>query len=287
MYASDFEAIWSNLAVRVLLTIIVALSVQLISRRFIGRIIRSAVRPHYHHNEAEEHQREDTLIAVFHTLSGVIIWIITVIVILIELRVNIAGLLTGAGLIGVVVSLGAQSIIKDFLAGTFVIMENQYRVGDIIRLSAGVPGGVSGIVEDITVRITKLRDFDGNLHTISNGSAGVVTNMTFQFANVNVDIPVSYEADLEKVKKIVNQVGNELTEDKEFGPDISEAIQFLRVDSFSDSTFAVKAYGKVRAGTQWDVAGEFRRRILLAFEKKGVNVPYPHVIVKQDASAKR
>lgn len=285
MLLSDIGSFWDNRIVQILLTIVVALIVQIVTRRFIDRIIRRAVRPHYHHNEAEEHKREDTLIAVFHTLTGVIIWIIALIAIMIELRVNIAGLLTGAGLIGVVASLGAQNVIKDVLAGTFIIMENQYRVGDIIRLSAGVPGGVSGIVEDITVRITKLRDMDGNLHTVSNGAAGVVTNMTFQFANVNVDVPVSYEADIEQVKKIINHIGIELAGDTEFGSDISEAVQFLRVDSFGDSTFMVKAYGKVRAGAQWDVAGEFRRRLLLAFEKKGVNVPYPHVVVQKDARA--
>lgn len=280
MTAADMQAWWDNRFVQILVTVIVGLIVQVASRRFIDRIVRRAVRPRYHNNEADEQKREKTLIAVFHTLAGVIIWIVVLIAIMIEMRVNIAGLLTGAGLIGVVASLGAQNIIKDVLAGTFIIMENQYRVGDVVRLSAGLPGGVSGMVEDITVRITKLRDMDGNLHTIANGSAGVVTNMTFQFANVNIDVPVSYDADIELVKKIINQVGIELAGDKTLGHDISEAVQFLRVDSFGDSTFVVKAVGKVRAGTQWDVAGEFRKRLLAAFEKHGLSAPYPHIVVR-------
>ncbi len=282
MNSSNFEAFFSNMFVHVLLTIIVALIVQMISRRFTDNIVRQTVRRHYRNSsQAEERKRENTLSSVFHTLGAVVIWTVTFIVILFQLHVNIAGLLTGAGVLGVVVSLGAQGAIKDFLAGMFIIMENQLRVGDIVTLSAGVPGGVSGIVEDVTVRITKLRDLDGNLHIVPNGSAGVITNMTFRFANVNIDIPISYEADIEKVKQIIDQVGVELGGDKQFGPDITEAIQFLRVDSFGESTVVVKALGKVRAGTQWDVAGEFRRRLMHAFEKKKITIPYPHVVVNK------
>lgn len=282
MSFNDFDAFFSNMFVHVLITIIAALIVQMISRRFTDKIVRQTVRRHYRNtSQAEERKREDTLSSVFHTLGAVVIWTITLVVLLFQLHVNVAGLLTGAGVLGVVVSLGAQGAIKDFLAGMFIIMENQLRVGDIVTLSAGVPGGVSGVVEDVTVRITKLRDLDGNLHIVPNGSAGVITNMTFRFANVNVDIPVSYEADIEKVKKIIDQVGVELGGDKQFGPDITEAIQFLRVDSFGESTVIIKALGKVRAGTQWDVAGEFRRRLIQAFERHHIAIPYPHVVVNK------
>lgn len=280
----DFQAFLHNRLVQVLLTILVALLVQLFLRHFTDRIVRQTVRRHYHNNEAEEQKRENTLISVFHTLGGVIVWIVAIIVILVQLRINLAGLLTGAGLIGVVVGVGAQTAIKDFLSGIFIIMENQYRVGDIINLSANVPGGVSGVVEDITVRITKLRDLDGNVHIVPNGSAGVITNMTFQYANVNIDIPVSYDSDINAVKKIINTVGVGLAGDKQLGPDVIEAIQFLRVDSFGDSTVMVKALGKVKAGAQWDVAGEFRKQLIEAFEKHRISVPYPHVVVTKPKS---
>lgn len=281
----DFQAFFDNRLVQVLTTIFIALLVQLFLRHFTDRIVRQAVRRHYHNNEAEEQKRENTLISIFHTLGAVIVWMVTIIVLLVQLHINLAGLLTGAGLIGVVIGIGAQTAIKDFLSGIFIIMENQYRVGDIITLSAGTTNGVSGVVEDITVRITKLRDLDGNLHIVPNGSAGIITNMTFQYANVNIDIPVSYNNDIDAIKRIINQIGIKVAGDEKVGPDVIEAIQFLRVDSFGESTVMVKALGKVRAGTQWDVAGEFRHQLMLAFEKNRIGVPYPHIVVDEETVA--
>lgn len=281
----DFQAFFDNRLVQVLTTIFIALLVQLFLRHFTDRIVRQAVRRHYHNNEAEEQKRENTLISIFHTLGAVIVWMVTIIVLLVQLHINLAGLLTGAGLIGVVIGIGAQTAIKDFLSGIFIIMENQYRVGDIITLSAGTTNGVSGVVEDITVRITKLRDLDGNLHIVPNGSAGIITNMTFQYANVNIDIPVSYNNDIDAIKRIINHIGIKVAGDEKVGPDVIEAIQFLRVDSFGESTVMVKALGKVRAGTQWDVAGEFRHQLMLAFEKNRIGVPYPHIVVDEETVA--
>jgi len=266
-------------SVQIGITLVVAMLLQMLSRLPIDRFVRRVVvQSHRYHSAEEEKKREDTLISVFHTAFAVVIWTITLITVLFELRVNVAGLLTGAGVLGVVVSLGAKNSISDFLAGIFIIGENQYRVGDIVTLATST-STVSGVVEDITVRITKLRDLDGYLHIVPNGSIGVVTNMTFQFANVNVDIPVAYEADVDKVVKIINQVGVSMVDDKEIGADVVEPIQFLRVDNFGDSAMKVKALGKVRAGTQWDVAGEFRKRLIAAFDKHNVDIPYQQIVV--------
>jgi small-conductance mechanosensitive channel len=274
--------ILANRLVQILLTIIVALLLQMFFRAPIERIVRRAIRSHKYSTKEEEKKREDTLVTIFHAGLSVIIWIVAIIVILIQLKVNFAGLLTGAGLIGIVVGVGAQGAIKDFLAGVFIILENQYRVGDIVRFSAAGGADVSGVVEDITVRITKLRDLDGNLHIVSNGTVGVITNMTFQYANVNIDIPISYTSDIDKVRKIINDVGIDLAGDTELGPSVIEAIQFLRVDSFDASVMTVKALGKVSAGMQWDVAGEFRRRLKMAFDKKHIDMPYPQVVVHEE-----
>jgi len=274
--------ILSNRLVLILLTVMIALLLQMFFRTPIERIVRRATRSHKYSSKEEEQKREDTLVTIFHGAISVIIWIVAIIVILIHLKVNFAGLLTGAGLIGIVVGVGAQGTIKDFLAGIFIILENQYRVGDIVQFSAAGTPNINGVVEDITVRITKLRDLDGNLHIISNGSVGVITNMTFEYANVNIDIPVSYASDIDKVRKIINDVGIDLAGDKTLGPDVIEAIQFLRVDKFDTSVMLIKALGKVRAGMQWDVAGEFRRRLKIAFDKKGIDIPYPQVVVHED-----
>lgn len=285
--ASDIGGFFGNTATQIAITIVIVIVIQLIIRDSLGHIVKRAVSRHRYESQVDEQKREDTLIHIFRTANAAILWIIGLIVILGELHINIATLLTGAGLIGVVVGLGAQNIIKDYLAGIFIILENQYRVGDIITLNAlGVTGGISGVVEDITIRITKLRDLDGNLHIISNGLAGVITNMTFKYANVNVNVGVSYHSDIDNVEKVINEVGLSMAGEDEWKKIILEPIQFLRVDSFDSSAVTVKALGKVQPSNQWTVAGEFRRRLKAAFDKHGIEIPLPQVVVHQPKAQK-
>lgn len=264
--------------VKIALTILAAFLVQFISTRVISRVVRHAVRRHKHETRLDEKKREKTVATIFHTASTFSIWVLATVIILGELNVNIAAIATGAGLIGVVVGFGAQSTIGDILAGMFVIAENQYRVGDIVTLNAaGQP--MSGVVEDITLRITQLRDLDGNLHTIRNGLIDIVTNSTFGFANVNIDIGVSYDADIDAVEQVVNEVGKNMANSETWSPHIKEPIAFLRVDGFDQSSVRIKALGVVEPAKQWEVAGEFRRRIKKAFEQKGIGIPFPQVVV--------
>jgi moderate conductance mechanosensitive channel len=280
--------------VEIAVTVVVAAAVQLLVRSTIGRIVHRAVHGthvgkryvgHRYTNKEDEEKRERTLVNIFRTATAVMIWTVAAVVILWQLQVNIAALLTGAGLIGIVVGLGAQSAIKDFVSGIFIIAENQYRVGDIITLNTGGQE-VSGIVEDITIRITRLRDLDGNLHTVPNGNVWTVTNRTFHYANVNIDVRVAYESDLDKVEKIVNTVGTEMKEDEAWAERIVEPVQFLRVDGFEDWGVRIKALGKVEPAQQWDVAGEFRRRVIKAFEKNGVTIPLPQIVVHSSPRTK-
>ena len=264
--------------VKIALTILAAFLVQFISTRIISRVVRHAVRRHKHETRLDEKKREKTVATIFHTAATFSIWVLATVIVLGELNVNIAAIATGAGLIGVVVGFGAQSTIGDILAGMFVIAENQYRVGDVVTLNAaGQP--VAGVVEDITLRITQLRDLDGNLHTIRNGLIDTVTNSTFGFANVNIDIGVSYESDIDVVERVINAVGKDMADSEKWSTHIKEPIAFLRVDGFDDSSVRVKALGTVEPAKQWEVAGEFRRRIKKAFEKEGVVIPFPQVVV--------
>lgn len=266
--------------VQIMATIIVAIIAQLIVRKSITRLVRKTVRGHKFNSHLDEEKRETTLITIFRTAQAVTIWAIAIVTILWQLDVNIAALLTGAGLIGIIVGFGAQSAIRDFLAGIFIITENQYRVGDIVTLRAAGTD-VSGVVEDITIRITRLRDLDGNLHIVQNGAANIITNRSFGFANVNVDVGVSYDSDINKVEEIMNKVGQDMKADQAWAEVIVEPIQFLRVDGFEDSSVRVKALGKVEPAMQWDVAGEFRRRLKKAFEKNSITIPFPQVVVYQ------
>lgn len=275
---------FDNILVKIIVIVLVLLIFQLVIRSLLERIVRRAVRSDKYQRTVDEVKREDTLITMFRTATALILWIFGVIFILWQLDVNLAALATGAGLIGIIIGFGAQSSIKDFLAGVFIILENQYRVGDIIKLRTE-GGDISGLVEDITVRITRLRDLDGNLHIVPNGSISIVTNLSFHYANVNVDIGVAYESNIDHVEKTINKVGLAMAEDEKLKELIIEPIQFLRVDGFEDSAVRIKALGKVLPAEQWTVAGEFRRRLITAFEKEGITIPFPQVVVRKPTKA--
>jgi len=271
---NSFQNLLEMPIVRIGIVIFAAWLAMIIVKRYIDKIIRRVVKSHNHDSEEVEKQREDTLIGILATASAVIIWVVAVVMMLSNIGVNITALVTGAGLFGAAIGFGAQSAIADFLAGIFIIAENQLRVGDVVTLA-----GKTGVVEQITIRVTKLRDLDGNLHIVPNGKIDTVTNMTFGQSNVNLNIGVSYDADLDKVKKIINEVGKELAEDAEYKDFVTEPISFLRIHSFDDSSVKVKALGEVKAGSQWDVAGEYRSRLKKAFDKNGIEIPFPQRVI--------
>ncbi len=276
----DSTNLLHNPVISVALTIVAIIVIQMAMHTTLDRIVERAVRRQKHGTQAEEHQREKTLKTIFRTATGIALWIVGIIVILWQLHVNVGALLTGAGLVSIVAGLGAQNLIKDWLAGVFIILENQYRIDDIVSLTTTSGTVVSGVVEDISIRVTKLRSLDGNLQIVTNGTINVISNMSFRYANVNVDILVGYETDLDLVEKLINEVGIELAGEEKWKGDITEAIQFLRVDNFTDTSIAVKALGKVRAGKQWDIAGEFRRRLRKSFQKHHISAPYPNIFQK-------
>lgn len=254
---------------------------QFIIKAFLTSLIRRAVRSHKFESKEEERKREDTLVNIIGTALAIFLWIIGIVGLLAILHVNIAGLVTGAGLIGLVVALGGQSAIKDFVAGVFILLENQYRVGDVVTI-----GGFSGVVEKITLRITQLRDLDGHLHTVPNGSVDIITNRTFEWSNVNMNIGVSYDADIDKVARLINQTGAAMATEEDWRDSIIEPIIFLRLNGFGDSSVDVKALGKVRPGMQWRVAGEFRARLKKAFDKNGIEIPFPQRVMHKPGETK-
>lgn len=284
--AEAFSEVLNNKAVRVIIITGVILLVQAVAYMVIDRIVRRSVRSNKYEHKVDEEKREQTLINIFHTAATVAIWIIGVIIILSEIGVNLAALATGAGVVGVIIGIGAQSFIKDLLAGVSIIIENQYRVGDIVTIDTGGTQ-TSGLVEEITIRITRLRDLDGNLHIIQNGAAIIVTNQSFDYANVNIDVSVSYDSDVDMVERVINEVGEKMIKDETWQEHLIEPVKFLRVDNFGESGIIIKALGKVRPGMQWDVAGEFRRQLLSAFEKNGVTIPLPQVVVHETKETRK
>lgn len=258
-----------------------------ISGWLVSRLIRRAVRGNKYETKLDEIKRENTLIAITSTTAAVVIWVVAATVILSIFNVNLASVAAGAGFLGIVVGLGAQTAIRDYLAGVFILLESQYRVGDIVTLSGGSTGiGTSGVVEEITLRITKLRDLDGTLNIVRNGEAAIITNRTNKYSSVVLDIGVGYDSDIDTVEKVMNRVGTDMLKDKILAAEINEPIGFFRVDAFGDSAVIIKAVGKVKPAKQWDIAGEYRRRLLKAFAEAGIDIAYPQLVVHQSAKSK-
>lgn len=265
-----------NEAGQLLLLILALVVARFVSKHYLKIIIRRAVRSHKFESVAAEVRREDTLIHIVSILSYIVIWALGILGFLTIIHVNLLGLMTGAGALSLLVLFGGQNVIKDFVAGFSILIENQYRVGDVITL-----GTSSGVVESMTLRLTQLRDLDGNLHIVPNGTITSVINSTIGWSNVNLDIAVRYEADVEEVKKVINETGSAMAKDEGWSAFITEPIAFLRVNEFGDSSVIIKCLGKVAPGKQWAVAGEFRRRIKLAFEKNKIAIPYPQRVIHQ------
>lgn len=222
----------------------------------------------------QREQRAITLAGIFKGVSKIVIVLVAGITILSILGINTAPLIAGAGVAGLAISFGAQNLIRDFISGFFILLENQYRVGDVIRAA-----GVSGQVEDMNLRITVLRDLEGVAHFIPNGEIKVVSNLAKEWSRAVVNVGVAYKEDLDRVVSVLNKVGQELSRDPAFGLGILEPPQVLGVENFGDSQVTLRIITKTRPLKQWDTARELRRRIKAAFDSEGIEMPYPHRIV--------
>ncbi len=219
----------------------------------------------------EVEKRSRTLESVAVTAFSWVIITIAFFVILAELGLNIAPILAGAGVAAVAIGFGAQNLIRDILAGIFILLEDHYRVGDVVKIA-----GIGGLVEDINLRRTVLRDLDFVVHVIPNGEVRIASNYTKEKSRVNLNISVAYRTDLDHAIAVLNRVGKELSEDPYFGPLITQPLQVLRVDAFEDSGIAIKVLGETKPIRQWEVAGEYRKRVKKAFDQEGIEIPFPH-----------
>ena len=222
----------------------------------------------------EREQRAVTLAGIFKGVSKIVIVLVAGLTILGILGINTAPLIAGAGVAGLAISFGAQNLIRDFISGFFILLENQYKVGDVIRAA-----GVSGQVEDMNLRITVLRDLEGVAHFIPNGEIKVVSNLAKEWSRAVVNVGVAYKEDLDRVVSVLNSVGQELSRDAIFGPGILEAPQVLGVENFGDSQVTLRIVTKTRPLKQWETARELRKRIKAAFDREGIEMPFPHRVI--------
>ena len=259
---------------KIVLIIVGAWIVRMLGKLIIIKLVRAAVVPDAHVSEDAEKKRENTIIEVFSGTFGVVLWLVVIMMIVAEFGVDIGPLLAGAGIVGVAVGFGGQYLIRDVISGLFIILENQYRVGDSVCL-----GETCGTVEDISLRITTLRDMDGTVHHIPNGEIKKTSNKSKDFARINLEVGVSYDADLKKAIKVINDVGKEMAGTKTWKGKIQKKPVFLRVQDLGDSAVVLKIVGETKPGEQWAVTGELRKRLKLAFDKQGIEIPYPHMVI--------
>ena len=227
-------------------------------------------------------KRQDTIETLAVNVIRFFVVVIAGLMILEEaFRLDIGPAIAGLGIAGIAIGLGTQSLVRDYLNGALILIENQYARGDVVRIA-----GVSGKVEDFTLRRTTLRDQDGTVHTVPNGEITVASNLTRVFARVNQDVQVVYGTDIEKATDVVNGVGRALADDPEWGPRILEAPGVERVSALGESGITLKILGTVRASEQWAVGGELRKRLLAAFQENGIEIPQPQRIVLTQVTAR-
>lgn len=262
------------------LIIVVVIFVSYIAHKFAllftTKLIRKVVTPGNFSTKEDEKKREDTLIQIFSATFSVTIIIVAGLMILQEVGVEIGPLLAAAGIAGIAFGFGGQYLIRDLISGLFIIMENQYRIGDVVCFD-----NTCGAVEDISMRMTTLRDLDGVVHHVPHGEIKKVSNLSKYFARVNLNIGIAYHSNLDHVISVVNRVGNELAEDSYWKEHIIKAPQFLRVNDFADSAIIIKILGDTMPLKQWEVAGELRKRLKIAFDHEGIEIPFPQRVVRQ------
>jgi small conductance mechanosensitive channel len=259
---------------RIALIVVLSVAIIVAAGRSIPRLIAASMARRTGESEQEHKKRADTLSRVLVNAGQVIVILIATFTLLAELEINITPILAGAGVVGIAIGFGAQSLIKDLIAGLFIILENQYHVGDVVRIS-----DVSGLVEDINLRRTILRDLDGIAHVVPNGEIRVASNLTKEWSRVNFNVSVAYGEDLDHVTSVINKVGKELANDPVWAPLILTPPQALRVDNLGDSGIEIKILGDTKPIRQWDVMGELRRRLKKAFDEEGIEIPWPHTKV--------
>ena len=272
----------TTVGLKIVLIIFGAYILKKLSGIFLEKAIRKIIVRGKFLSEEAEKKRENTIIAIIHGTLSILIILVALLVILEEFGVAIGPLLAAAGIAGVAIGFGGQYLIRDIITGLFIIIENQYRVGDVVCFD-----GTCGLVEDISLRMTTLRDLDGTVHHVPHGEVKKVSNLSKYYSRVNLNIGVGYNSDIEKVEKVINKIGKELSEDPAWKDSIIKAPQFVRIDDFTDSAIIIKILGDTKPIKQWDVAGELRKRIKIAFDLEGIEIPFPQRVIHHSSDVKK
>jgi small-conductance mechanosensitive channel len=263
-------------AVRVVLILVLAWVVHRILRSLIHRI--ETIADHGDPETSTElEKRAHTISRILRQAEAVLVWSVTTMLVLGELGVDLKPILAGAGILGLAVGFGAQTLVKDIITGFFILLENQIRVGDVVTAA-----GYSGEVEAVNLRTTVLRDADGKTHIIPNSAITVVTNSTRDWARALLDVGVAYKEDTDRCLAVMRDTGAELERDPVFGKKILGPFDYPGVQALGDSAVVLRMVAKTQPHDGPTVQRELRRRIKKAFEAAGIEIPFPHVKVVRD-----
>lgn len=272
-------------AAAVLAIVVVAAIVIRLAHLFVAGVARALLNRENLEGAAKElssselKKRQDTIEALgVNVIRFFVLVVAGLMVLQAGFKLDIGPAIAGLGIAGIAIGLGTQHLVRDYLNGALILIENQYAKGDVVRIA-----GVSGQVEDFTLRRTTLRDQDGTVHTVPNGEITVASNMTRVWARVNQDVQVVYGTNIEDATAVVDRVGRELAEDPEWGPRILTAPSVERVSALGEYGVTLKILGTVRASEQWAVGGELRKRLLAAFGEAGIAIPQPQRVLLTQA----
>lgn len=263
---------WSWLltsGIRILLITLTTLILLRVARSLSNKIVAVV---NQRQKGVEFQKRAETLGSVIRHIMQVLIFSVAVMIILKELGIEIGPILAAAGVVGVAVGFGAQNLVQDVISGFFILLEDQIRVGDVVKIA-----GEGGLVEEVNLRMTVLRDLAGNVHYVRNGKIDLVTNMTKEYSRYVFEIGIAYRENVDEVIEVIKKLDEELRIDPEYAADILEPIEILGLDQFADSAIIIKARYKTQPIQQWRVGREFNRRMKKRFDELNIEIPFPHV----------
>lgn len=268
-----FKAEFPGLLIIVVLLFVTLRLLHFFIKRLSRFIIRRAER-HHPDDIRESEKRINTIVGILQGIGKILIWATAIVAILSKFNIDIRPILAGAGILGLAIGFGAQELVRDFISGFFMILENQIRTGDVAIIN-----GTGGSVEKIELRTITLRDFSGVVHIFQNGKINSLSNMTKEWSAMVIDMGVAYKEDPEQVIGIMAHVGEQLRQDPEFGPKIIEPIEVVGVNEFGNSAVVIRARLKTKPIEQWGVGREYRKRLKKAFDEQGIEIPFPHTTI--------
>jgi len=263
-----------NGAIQAIIILLIAFILVIIARRVIPKLIGARIPKIREETPDQLSVRSQTLSRVVVQVVSILICVIAVVMILSQLGVDIAPLLAGIGVAALALGFAAQNIIRDYLHGFFIVMEDWYRVGEVAVIQ-----GTGGSVENITLRRTVLRDLNGTLHIFPNSRVEQASNMTRDWSRVNLDVTVAYKEKLDDVIQVINEVGQGMKDDSDWGQDLLTAPEVTRVNNLGDHGVDIKILADTKPIKQWGLMGELRKRLKDRFDEEGIEIPWPHTKV--------